>query len=414
MLHSKKYFYENFFGGETMTKFFKSRLMRSIVPYFILGVLLIIAFRIITGIDFFAEHAGLFWGNVTPFFIGGVIAFILNLPCSAIQKLFLKAYEKFGNEFLKKRSRGLSVLTLIVIIIALFSLAMNYIVPAISNSVSTFISEIENYEETFRDWIETMESWNLPEFLPDIDEEAVFGYVETFVNNLEMNDIFDSIVSTVGETAKAVFQTILIIISAIYFLIEKDPLKKFVKRMLAAFTSSKTNETILKYSEKLKHNFHMYIYAQTIDGIILGSLMTGVLLIFRSPHALLLGLILGIVNYIPYFGSIFGTAFAVVVVAFTQGIPTAAFAAIVMFIIQQIDGNFIQPKLLGGSFSLSPLLVIISVTIGMHYAGIFGMLVAVPFVAIFKDILDEHIEFCEYKKLNPSPPSEENIMDRGI
>jgi predicted PurR-regulated permease PerM len=184
--------------------------------------------------------------------------------------------------------------------------------------------------------------------------------------------------------------------------------------MIAAICTFKANETIIKYSRKLNHNFHMYIYTQTIDGIILGSLMIGLLLIFRSPHALLLGLILGIVNYIPYFGSIFGTAFAVIVVAFTQGIPTAAVAGVFMFIIQQADGNFIQPKLMGGSFSLSPLLVIISVTIGMHYAGILGMLMAIPIVAILKDLLDEYIEYREYKKLNPSPPPETKIMDRGI
>lgn len=388
-----------------MQKFFKSRLMRSIVPYFILGVLLIIAFHVISDIGFFAGHLGRFWGIVTPFFIGGVIAFILNLPCSAIQRIIKRA----DNRFVQRRSRALSVLSLIIIIIALTVLTLNFVLPAVSESIATFMEEIENYEETLLDWVETVDAWNLP-FLPeDIDEEMIFAMVSDFIDNLEIGDAASIgmtwLLTGLGTAFSVLFNTILVVISTIYFLIEKDRLKAYVKSAISGLTSVKTNETILKYSRKLNHNFHMYIYTQTIDGIILGSLMTGLLLLFRSPHALLLGLILGIVNYIPYFGSIFGTVFAVVVVAFTQDIPTAAIAAIFMFILQQIDGNFIQPKLMGGSFSLSPLLVIISVTLGMAYGGVLGMLVAIPIVALLKDILDEYIEYREEKKLNPPEPT---------
>jgi len=393
-----------------MNKFFKSRLMRSIVPYFVLGILLIISFRIISEIGFFTEHIERFWGVITPFLIGGVLAYILNLPCSGIQKLYLK----INNKFVQRRSRSLSVLTLIIIIIALLVLSFSIIAPAVTSSINAFTVEFENYEETFRGWMAEVESWDLPEFLPDINEEQIITMVSDFVGSLEFDSIGAYIMAGIGATARTLFTTILVIVSSIYFLIEKDRFKEFIKRTIAAVFPAKTNDTILKYSGKLNHNFHMYIYAQTIDGIILGSLMFGLLSIFQSPHALLLAIILGFVNYIPYFGSIFGTAFAVLVMAFTQSIPTAAVAAIFMFILQQADGNFIQPKLMGGSFSLSPLLVIISVTIGMNYGGVLGMLVAIPIVAILKDILDEYIESREYKKLNPSPPTEDDFMDRGI
>jgi predicted PurR-regulated permease PerM len=142
----------------------------------------------------------------------------------------------------------------------------------------------------------------------------------------------------------------------------------------------------------------MYIYTQTIDGMILGTMMTIVLAIAGSPFFLLLGLMLGIINYIPYFGSIVGTAIALVVVAFTQGLGIALILLPIMFIIQQLDGNFIQPKLMGGSFSLSPLLIIVSVTIGGAYAGILGMLMAIPIVAVLKDILDSVVEYRAKKK----------------
>jgi len=413
-----------------MKNFFKSRLLRSMVPYFLLGVLLIIAFFVVSGIGFFTEHISQFWSVVTPFFVGGVIAYILNLPCSTLQKQIekvrpahsdnrehvskgmrsLEAGNRFtGDNFRRliyRRSRGLSVLALFLIIIALLVVIIMFIAPAVSQSVQIFIRDIEEYERTIRGWIATVESWNLPGMPENLDTELIAA-MTGFVGNLDAEGLASTLMDGFGAGARFLFNMILVIISSIYFLIGKDDLKAFVKKAIAAISSGKTNETILTYSQKLNHNFHMYIYTQTIDGIILGTLMTVLLLLIGSPHALLLGLILGFVNYIPYFGSIFGTIFAVVVVAFTQDIPTAAVAAIFMFALQQLDANFIQPKLMGGSFSLSPLLIIISVTIGMAYGGVLGMLVAIPIVAILKDLVDDYVAYREAIKRNPPPREEE-------
>jgi predicted PurR-regulated permease PerM len=144
---------------------------------------------------------------------------------------------------------------------------------------------------------------------------------------------------------------------------------------------------------------------QTIDGLILGTIVTIELYILRSPYALVLGIMLGIVNYIPYFGSIIGSAVAVVVIAFTQGIPMAAIAAAVLLITQQIDGNIIQPKLMGSSFALSPLLIIISVTVGGALAGVFGMIIAIPIVAVLKDIFESIVIYNEKRKFDNAEDS---------
>jgi predicted PurR-regulated permease PerM len=107
---------------------------------------------------------------------------------------------------------------------------------------------------------------------------------------------------------------------------------------------------------------------------------------------------LGVVNYIPYFGSIIGSAIAVVVVGFTQGFTMALITAVVLLITQQIDGNIIQPKLMGSSFSISPLLIIISVTVGGAISGVFGMIVAIPIMAVLKDMLHNIVVHFEKKK----------------
>jgi len=385
-------------------------MMQSIFPYFILALLVILVFRVTAEFRFFTDIASRFWGIISPFLTGAVFAYILNLPCSAIQRLIKKTKQPFA----VRHSRGISVLLLAIITIFIIALILNILIPAIRSSIALFLSEMNSYEVTIRGWISSLNEMDLPEAITDlINEDAIIAAIIGWVATIDASGIMDGVVAGFGGVATALFHTFLAIVSSIYLLVEKDKLKAFVAKLIAAVTTKTTNATILKYSKKLDHNFHQYIYTQTIDGLILGTIMTITLYLFGSDYFLVLGLILGILNYIPYFGSIVGTALAVLVVAFTQGLwPTAVIAAIVMFAIQQFDGNFIQPKLMGGTFSLSPLLVIISVTVGMHYGGILGMLVAIPIVAVLKDILDSYIAYREELKLNP--PTEDDFMNRDV
>jgi len=404
-------------------------MMKSMIPYFILILGAILIFRLTAEARFFSDIVSRFWSVISPFLAGAIIAYILNLPCGALQRL-IKKLEKISllheNRYLSatvrfvvRKSRAFSVLLLVIIIILIIVLILNILIPAIGSSITMFRDEIPNYEATIRGWIDNLTAMDLPEFIAEhINEEAIISSILGWATTVDYNAVLDGIIAGFGGFAASLFRAFLAMVSSLYLLVEKDKFKAFVIKLMAAVTSESTNNTILKYSRKLDYNFRQYIFAQTIDGIILGSLMIILLLIFRSPFALILGLILGIVNYIPYFGSIFGTAFAVLVIAFTQGVPTAALAAIFMFALQQFDGNFIQPKLMGRTFSFSPLLVIISVTIGLNYGGVFGMLVAIPIVAILKDILDSYISYREEIKENPPSENDDftdnDFMNRDI
>ena len=415
-----------------MNKFFRSRMLRSMIPYFILAIGLMIAWRLTEDVRFPIESIRRFFMVLSPFLTGAVIAYILNLPCTALQHLIQrlelvktkKRFVKPAVHFIARKSRAFSVLLIMIITVLIIALILNILIPAVISSIGVFGENIDNYEETVRGWIDRVEAFDLPDFLADhINGDVIISAIFGWVDGFDFGAMFSGVVSGFGSAASATFSAFLAIVSSIYLLVEKDKLKAFVERTLNVMVSKKANDTIYKYARNLDHNFRQYIFAQTIDGLILGSIMTVVLLLFGSPFALVLGLILGVINYIPYFGSIFGTALAVLVIAFTQGLPTAALAAVIMFAIQQFDGNFIQPKLMGKTFSLSPLLVIISVTIGMHYGGsfggrIFGMLIAIPIVAILKDAVDAYLEYREEKKKNPRPIDEgdnnDDFMNRDI
>jgi len=385
-------------------------MVKSMVPYFILAVAVIVAFHVVSEIGIFFGFLSRIWGIISPFFTGLVLAYILNLPCSGIQRLL----KRINNPVIVKRSRPIAVLILMIIVVSLVVLLLNFIIPAIIRSINQFVAEFDTIWLGLQNIIAWVNDLDLPDFIPDLEPEGgIFGVFQESVQDFDPAGIAASIIAGFGGAAASLFSVFLAIVSSIYLLIEMERLHAFTVRLMRAVFSEKNYDTIMKYCGKLNFNFRQYIYVQTIDGLILGTLMTITLYIFRSPHALVLGLMLGIVNYIPYFGSIFGTAVAVIVVAFTQGIGTAAVAAIIMFALQQLDGNVIQPKLMGGSFSLSPLLVIISVTVGGAYAGILGMLVAIPIVALLKDLLDSYIEDRELKKLEAETQEDEVLEDKA-
>jgi len=361
-----------------------------IIPYVVIFLLFIGIIWLMTEVAIFGNVVSRFYGIITPFITGGIIAYILNMPCSAIERLLKKS----KRQFIKKRSRPLSVLILIILIIVLILALSQLIVPAIRKSIQFFILMIPVYHQNILSMIEYIKDFTMPQFLDDFigDDFRPDVMLQNLAGRFDFEKLIAQAIAGLGGFGAALFRLVLALITSIYFLLEKDRFKAFVTKLIIILTPEKTSNFIMKYSSKLDFNFRQYVFVQTIDGLILGTLMIIALAAFRSPYFLILGLMMGIFNYVPYFGSIVGTVVSIIVVAFTQDIRTAAIAAVVLFIIQQLDGNVIQPKLMSESFAISPLLVIISVTVGGAYGNIMGMLVAIPIVKAIKDMIDEFID----------------------
>ena len=383
-----------------MDKLQQSKKFRALLPYFLLALAIIVAHRVIGEIAFFADALGQAWGIISPFFYVFLLAYIVNMPCSSIQRLFAKTKIKF----ILKRQRALSVLVVFIICALLTTLIINLVVPAIARSISFFIANIPVYWESVLRLVAYFN--NLDLFGWYISVDGIFNLIRDFFSDFRIESLSRPIDAILGAGA-TMFSGFIAFIASIYILVEKDKFKAFVCRVLKVMASLEVYNAVLGHFGRLNNNFRQYIRTQTIDGIILGTIATVLLLILGSPYALVLGIMLGIVNYIPYFGSIFGTLIAVIVVAFTQGITMGLVSAAALFTIQQIDANVIQPKLMSGSFALSPLLVIISITIGGALAGIFGMIAAIPIVAVLKDMMENIIAHYERKKLQTPDAGEE-------
>jgi len=369
----------------------KSKL-KSLLPYFLLVIAAIVVHRLITEISFFTNAVGTIWRIVTPFFYGFLLAYIMNIPYSGMQQLLGKARFKF----VKKRKKLLSAIFTFLFFALLLFLIVRLLIPHVYRLGSFFITNLPAYFEMTLRYIEYLN--NLELFDIYISPESILAMLQDVIQQINIEHLAAPI-NALLSLPMAVFTAVLTFISSIYILVEKDKFKKFLCRALTVFTPANVYSAIIDYGSRLNRNFKRYVHVQTLDGCILGTIVTLQLLLLRSPYALILGVMLGILNYIPYFGSIIGTIIAIVVILFTQGIAMAGIAAVLLLVTQQIDGNIIQPKLMGGSFSLSPLLIIISVTIGGATAGALGMIAAIPIVAVLKDMLENIIAHYERKKL---------------
>lgn len=366
-----------------------------LLPYYLLALAIIITFVIIFEIRFFLNFIGQAWDVFTPFFYGFLIAYIVNMPCSAIQKVLVRTNIKF----IVKRQRMFSVLAVILIFGLIIYLTLDLIIPAIADSISFFIINVPMYWEGIVEFIEYFNSWDI--FGWYISPESVFGFLADRFADFNVGSLITPLNAIFGVGA-SIFTGVIAFISSIYIMIEKDRFKGFLVRMLNVYTSAGVSKAIIGYADRLNKNFRQYVRVQTIDGIILGTLATIQLAVAGSPYALMLGIMLGIVNYVPYFGSIFGTMVAVIVVAFTQGVAMGLIMAVTLFITQQVDANIVQPRLMSGSYALSPLLVIISITVGGAIAGILGMIAAIPIVAVLKEMYESITAYYEDKKFEES------------
>lgn len=372
-----------------MKESYTSKQFRSMLSYFLLAIAVIAAYKVILEIDIVFHSIERFFNIISPFISGFLVAYVLNIPCDGVQRLLAKS----NHQFVRKREKMLSVLITYLILFMIVYVVLRLVIPSVYASIQYFVANLQTYYYSANELVHYLNDLSI------FDIDISMSKIMTAIRNFGLEKLPSSINALFGVSS-ALFSGFLSLISSIYILIEKEKFKEFLTRMLKAIFSDTIYNTILKYTSHLNNNFKQYIYTQTIDGCILGTIATIELFLLGSPYFIVLGIMLGILNYVPYFGSIVGSLIAVIVVAFTQGIPTALLAAAILLITQQIDGNVIQPKLMSGSFSLSPLLIIISITIGGALYGILGMIIAIPIVAVMKNILEEIIVYYENQKSN--------------
>lgn len=355
--------------------------------WFSLGVAILIVYKTLDSFTNIMEFIKTFFDIITPFFIGTFIAYLLYMPCKKTEEIFKKSKIKF----LSKRSRGLGILTIYLIILMLLVILINFILPVVLESVTDLINNIPIYYEIIIDEYNNLSQDNI--LKGEIVNEAIQN-----IQNLDIKQYFrfDKILEYVINAINAVtslFDVFVTVIVSIYVLAERDRILNFFKRLVEAIVKEKTYKNIDRYFNNSNEIFFKFIASQFLDAIVVGIMVSVALSVMGVKYAPLLGFFIGLFNMIPYIGAIIAGAIATIITLITGGFTQAVWMLAIIIILQQIDAHIINPKIIGQSLKISPLLVIFVVTVGGAYFGILGMFLAVPIVAVLKILVEDYIEY---------------------
>lgn len=329
-----------------------------------------------------------------PFFMGILIAYLFYVPCRQIENL----YKRIKPRFINKRARGLSIITVYVIAILLLTIIIKILVPALSKSIGDLANNLPGYYQNAIDFANNMpEDWIIKkESLQEIINNLKKIDITTIVS---LNNISDYINGVLG-VASTIFNVFVSFIMSVYVLLERREILKFIRKSARALFKEDTCISLGKYFRQSNNIFFRFISSQIIDGIVVWIIVSIAMWIMGIKYWALLGFMIGLFNVIPYFGSIIAISIATLITIFTGGFTKAIWMLIVVIILQQLDANIINPKIVGNALKLSPILVVFSVTLFGAYFGVLGMFLAVPLIAIIKILVNDFIDYKIKKKEN--------------
>ncbi len=362
------------------------------IGYFILAILLIVIYKVLDNFSDIANWLSGLLKTLMPFFMGILVAYLFYIPVKKIELL----YKKSKLRIINKKARPFSILTVYIIALLVIIIAVNFVLPAISKSIMELANNLPTYYENITKLIE-----ELPEdsVIKKEDIQEIMSKIQQidFTQFINIEKVIDYIKGVIG-IASAVFSIFVTVVMSIYILAERTQIINFIREFADAILKKETFKLLSNYFQKSNEIFFRFVYSQIIDGFIVGVILSIAMTIMGVKYAVLLGFLIGLFNIIPYFGAIIAVGIAILITIFTGGIGQAIWVAIVVIILQQIDANVINPKIVGGSLKLSPILVIFSVTIGGAYFGILGMFLAVPIVAVIKIIVIDYIKLKKQRK----------------
>ena len=323
---------------------------------------------------------------LSPFIIAFFIAYLLNPMVVKIDKLLEKT--KVISE---KASKILAIIISYLVVSGVLIVTLIYIVPELYNSISelTSANRVNAMITTAR---ETMEDLNNK--FPGIDlafieskiEEALPHFISFGTNMIK--DLVPMVLNVSVYIAKAIVNLLLSIVISVYMLSDKANMGIAFKKVLYAFITKNKVDSFLQTTRECNAIFKGFFVGKSLDSLIIGIICFIAMNMLNLPYATLLSVIVGITNMIPYFGPFIGAIPGVVLYLLISPIKSLIFG-IMIFALQQFDGLYLGPKILGNSTGLKPFWVIFAITVGGAYAGVIGMFLGVPVTAVISFLLQK-------------------------
>ena len=363
------------------------------IPIFILAIILMLIYKTIDNIGQITSAIGNFLFVVSPLLYGILFSYFLYIPHKTVEGILARSKIKR----IAKRARGITTVIIFIVLVALIYVIFSFVAPIIIENVVSLANSIPGYVTTVLDYFD-----NLPadSILINLDVAGIIRNSSGDIINMLVNPAgIEQVARGVMGVAGGVFSFIMGLVISLYILLDRDKIAEFFKRLnTAVFKSEKRINSTVKYFTQINKVLLTFIASKGLDSIINFVVATTILLIFGVPYALLLGLIAGVFNFIPYIGSIISAFIISAITLITTELTTGLYVMLCLLIFHQMDGNFIEPRIMKSSLKINPILVIIAVVIGGAYLGIVGMFLAVPVAVIIKQILLEYMATVESEK----------------
>lgn len=359
-----------------------SKRPESMLDWFCVVGACIAFYLLLNNLGYFLGRIGIFINILSPFAGGIVIAYILD----PMVKFF---YAKLFKE--KKGTRGFAILLAYAVAILLLALLGWLVVPQIVNSIGMLFTNFPSYIQGVQEMLLYVQS----EYGIDLQQATkMLDDSEAMVKEIYAmaTDAMPQIVASIGSVASNFVAIFTSIAASIYMLADKNHLLHQLRTLAHAFLPEKVASNTLRICHYANVNFTGFFVGKIIDSAIIGVITFVAMTILRLDFAVLISVFIGITNIIPVFGPFIGAIPSVFILLLIDPLQAVIFCVLIL-IIQQVDGNFIGPKILGSSIGISALWILFSIVVGGDLFGIVGMVVGVPVFATLYGLAQEFVHY---------------------
>lgn len=358
------------------------------IPYIKFLPLILFAFvfyKFVNQTDILMQAFDTVLSILAPIFWGVIIAYLLNPVLH------------FCERQLKMR-RGFAIAFIYTVLLLLIIGSTTIVMPRLVNSVVEIVKELPNYAESARNWIQDRTK----------DFQALEAFVNTYNLTIEgfvkdnlaiqlsaLSEQLQAFALNIGKAAfditSGIFKFIVGLVMSIYMLKDKEAFNRGTKKLLHAYLGATRAHRIIAVGRDVNRVFSRYIVGKTVDSLIIGIIAFVVFSWMNVKFTLLLAIIIGLTNMIPTFGPFIGAVPAIVLTLFYSPIQ-ALWVGLFILLLQQFDGYYLGPKILGDSVGLSPFWIIFAIIVGGGLFGIVGMLICVPLLAVLRNLNNDYME----------------------
>lgn len=362
----------------------KEETIENIKAFSISGILVVAFYTFINNVEPLYGVLRAIFVALSPFIYGIGIAFLLNPLRKIIEYSWLEKTK------LKPRTKKViaSFGALLIGIIMLF-IFFSILIPQMISSIQTFLSSFEGYVDTAHNFFESNNFFSddlLKTLNPVIDKGV--SMLGDWVSNIASS--LNAILMYSVIFAKGVMDFLIGMIIALYILLDEPNLKRQIKKVLYALLPEKMTKGILRTTRLTINTFNSFVAGKAVDSLIIGILCYIILSFMKMPYTPLISVVVGVTNMIPVFGPFLGAIPSILILLLVDPFKALEFSIFIL-ILQQVDGNIIGPRILGGAVGLPTLYVMFAIIIGGALFGIIGMFIGVPVFSVIFVLVSEFI-----------------------